>query len=454
MSKTASMFGTDGVRGPAGEGMLTAEECLRLGAALVAMLGGEVRVGLARDTRRSGPVLCASVAAGIQAAGGVAVDLGVLPTPGLALAVESDPEMAAGVMVTASHNPWRDNGLKLFGSDGHKISDEQQARLEEIYLEARQGDRVPLAGRSPGRLENEASRATENYVRRLLAGARERLDGRTIVVDHAAGAAHTVLPRLLRELGAEVVLVAPEPDGCNINEGVGAVHPEAAATRVREVGAWAGVVVDGDGDRIYLIDELGEIHDGDAVVGALAAAMQDEGSLRGDVVVGTITTGAGLERFLTERGLRLHRTPVGDRFVAAGMEEQDSNLGGESSGHVLTPDLCPSGDGSRVAVDLLGRVAAAGNPLSMVLGVVPRFPIARHKVAAGSRPPLESLTELQSVLAAATEELREVGGRHLLRYSGTEPVLRVQVEGMDADLVEAWAQRIAQAAQGAIEAVS
>jgi len=455
MGTSDSIFGTDGVRGPTGSGLLTALESLRLGAALVEALGGAgPLIALARDTRESGALLASSLVAGIQGAGGNAVDFGVLPTPGLALLVESLPECSAGVMITASHNPWQDNGFKFFGEEGQKLGDAAQDRLEELYRGARDASLVPLAGEPSGLVEDRSDWAASSYCAGLSAGARTRLDGRTIVVDHASGAAWKVLPKVLRDLGANVVEAAPAPDGRNINEGTGAVHPEQAAKKVRELGAWAGVVVDGDGDRIFIIDEGGATHDGDAILGALADALLKEGGLRGGAVIGTVTTGAGLEAYLMDRGLRLIRTPVGDRHVAFGMDAHGCNLGGESSGHVLTPDNCPSGDGSRVAIDVLGRAIEGDVALSVLLGAVPRFPIARRKVAAGSRPPLEGLASLQETLEAADEALGSDGGRRLVRYSGTEPVLRVQVEGKTADLVEAWADRIASAAASAIAAVN
>ena len=450
-----SIFGTDGVRGPVGEGILTALECLRLGAAFADQCPGEQpRLALARDTRESGDLLCSSVAAGIAAAGGTAIDFGVLPTPGLALLVESLPDCVAGLMITASHNPWTDNGLKFFGGDGHKLGDGSQEQLESAYRSARDLGGVPGAGRPPGEVEDRGPWAHSSYVAALVGGARCRFDGLKLVVDHASGAAAVALPQVLLALGATVVEVAPSPDGRNINEGSGAVHPQAAAAAVVAHGAWGGVVVDGDGDRIFLIDAGGTIHDGDAILGALAAAMVHEGSLRGGGVVGTVTTGAGLESFLGDRGLVLHRTMVGDRHVAAAMDRYGCNLGGESSGHVLTPDYCPSGDGSRVAVDVLGRAVEAGVSLADLLGAVPRFPVAHRRVDAGGRPPLEELPELQEVLKEADEALGQEGGRQLVRYSGTEPVLRVQVEGKQADRVEAWADRIAAAAAQDIAATT
>jgi len=357
-------------------------------------------------------------------------------------------------MITASHNPWSDNGLKFFGADGHKLGDARQEQLEQAYRHALEAGEIPRAGCAPGAVDDRATWAHTAYVEALVAGARCRLDGLKLVVDHASGAAAVVLPEVLQRLGAEVVQVAPTPNGRNINEGTGAVHPQLAAAAVKSSGAWGGVVVDGDGDRIFLIDEGGTIHDGDAILGALAGAMQAEGALRGGGVVGTVTTGAGLESFLSARGLRLIRTPVGDRHVAEAMDRDGFNLGGEASGHVLTPDSCPSGDGSRVAIDVIGRAVSGGLSLVKLLGEVPRFPVAHRRVDAGDRPPLGELDGLQTLLREADAALRAVDGRQLVRYSGTEPILRVQVEGKDLDRVEAWADRIASAAADAIAAAN
>jgi phosphoglucosamine mutase len=270
------------------------------------------------------------------------------------------------------------------------------------------------------------------------------------VVDHAAGAAWQVLGVALRSMGASVVSAAPRPDGVNINEGVGAVHPEAAAARCVELGAWAGLCVDGDGDRIMIIDETGAVHDGDAIVGFLAARMHEAGTLQGGEVVGTITTGMGLQAFLAERGIALHRTAVGDRHIAARLRQTGGNLGGESSGHVLTPDLCPSGDGSRVGIEVLALAATGDAALSELLGAVPRYPTGHRKVPVVAKPPLTELASLRAVLAAADAELAGCGGRQLLRYSGTEAILRVLVEGRDDALVQRWADRLADAAKNAI----
>jgi phosphoglucosamine mutase len=276
------------------------------------------------------------------------------------------------------------------------------------------------------------------------------LAGRLVLADSAAGAAYEALPGALLSAGAEVRGTSPVPDGRNINLHCGAVHPEALAEAVKAHGAWAGVSVDGDGDRVTLVDELGCVHDGDPIVGFLAAGLQAAGQLPGALVVGTVTTNSGLERYLAERDVRLVRSKVGDRNVAAMMKQHDAPLGGESSGHVLTPHLCPTGDGVRVALEVLRQASLQGRPLSELLGAVPRDPSAKRAVRVGARPALDSLPRLSALLAEADVALARGGARRLLRYSGTEPVLRIQIEGPDRELVETWANRITECAQQCI----
>ncbi len=429
-----SIFGTDGVRGRAGEGLLGAGEVERLGAAFATALGADAVIAVARDTRISGPWIRDSLLDGLTAVGADVVDLGVLPTPALSRALAAEAAWSGGVMITASHNPFHDNGLKFFGPDGLKATDDLQSAVEELF-------EGPIRVSGPrGSVDwSHVDRVRADYLASLVQD--DAWPG-PLVFDDAAGAAAGLFAELL---GPDAVAVAAAPDGRNINEGVGAVHPEAAAVKVVAVGAWGGIVVDGDGDRIMVVDELGGVHDGDAILGFLAGQMADAGTLRGGAIVGTVTSNSGLEAWLGERGLSLIRTPVGDRHVAAAMVERGCNLGGESSGHVLTPDLCPTGDGIRVGLTVLRSAAAAGRPLSELLGAIPRFPSAKRKVPDGARPPIDRLLggpEVRPVLSA----IEDGGGRSLVRYSGTEPYLRIQVEGPDADLVEAWADRLASVA--------
>ncbi len=432
------IFGTDGVRGRAGQGPLTAASALCLGAAFAEALGGGP-VAIARDTRQSGPMLQAAVTAGLLSAGADVIDLGVLPTPALSFWTEKSAARG-GVMITASHNAWPDNGIKLFAGDGTKVPDPIQERVEALWNEGFE------ASGEAGTVRDEGEPASRTWMASLDG---RTLGGRTIVVDDAAGAAAGLLARAVEARGGLPIAIAPAPDGRNINEGVGALHPEGLKRAVLAEGAWAGVALDGDADRLLIVDEAGTEHDGDAVLGFLADRHLASGQTL-EVVVGTVTSNAGLEQYLKERGVRLHRTPVGDRHVAAAMVKLGAPLGGESSGHVLTPALCPSGDGTRVALEVLSAAAADGRPLSTLLGAVPRFPSAKRKVAVPRKPSLDCLPDLQALLLEADAALQPAGARQLLRYSGTEPVLRVQVEGPDRDLVETWADRLAAGAEQAI----
>ena len=441
-----SIFGTDGVRGRAGVGPLSSAGAMAIGAAFASALqdlGYQGAVAIARDTRESGPMLAAAVSAGLASAGRDVVDFGVLPTPALSWWLSEHPGLGGGVMITASHNPWHDNGLKLFAAGGGKVPGPLQALTEQKVGAEHVATRF-------GRVDSQS--VLDSYLVSLSTtfDGGGCLTGRLVVADGAAGAAHEALPMALRAAGAEVVVTSPVPDGRNINLSCGAVHPEALAEAVKTHGAWAGVSVDGDGDRITIVDELGHVHDGDPIVGFLATGLQSAGLLPGALVVGTVTTNSGLERYLDERNVRLVRSKVGDRNVAAMMLEHNAPLGGESSGHVLTPHLCPTGDGVRVALEVLRQASVRGRPLSDLLGAIPRDPSAKRAVRVGARPALDSLPALSALLAEADVALGQGGARRLLRYSGTEPVLRIQVEGPDRELVDTWANRITECAQQCI----
>ena len=435
-----SIFGTDGVRGRAGDGVLTRDGARRIGLAFARVLPGvSPRVALARDTRESGGWLRDALVLGLTEAGADVEDLGVLPTPALSSWLAERVETDAGVMVTASHNPWQDNGIKLLGPDGRKASDALQDACERVLAGG-----VEAAG-AEGVVVDLSAEALGWYRTSLVAGREGSLRGRLLVADDAAGAAWQVLGPVLEACGAEVVSLAPAPDGRNINDGIGAVHPGRAGELAAAKGAWGGVVVDGDADRVQLVDERGTVHDGDAILGFLAERMTGEGTLTGGAVVGTVTTNGGLERFLADRGIDLVRTPVGDRHVAEAMARRGCNLGGEYSGHILMPHLCPTGDGVRTALLVLARAAAEDRPLSALLGAVPKYPSGYRKVRDGGNRPAVDEILADPAIAPVLAEVEAAGGRTLLRYSGTEAILRVQVEGQDADLVEAWADRLADA---------
>lgn len=440
-----TLFGTDGVRGRAGEGVLRPLPLQRFGLAVAAAFQerGCTAVAVARDTRESSPWIAANLTSALLATGLDVEALAVAPTPVLAHHVARSAHLGGGIMVTASHNAWEDNGIKLFGGDGGKVDDATQARCEALFG-AEPGDHHPA--HRGGRWSSVERSAREAWVA-SFAGEGDALRGLQVVADGASGAGHEYLVEILRHLGAEVIVSDPTPNGRNINDGCGAVAPEALARRVVAEQAHAGVALDGDGDRIMLVDELGGIQDGDAILGALAADGQARGWLRGGAVVGTVATNGGLEGFLRTLGLRLERTAVGDRNVAERMAALGANLGGESSGHVLRPDLCPSGDGARIAIEVLRLAAREGRPLSALLGVVPRFAVEHRKVRVQRRPAVESVPELARCIAEVETELAVLGGRTLVRYSGTEPILRIQVEGADRARLGLWADRIAAAAR-------
>lgn len=407
-----SLFGTDGIRGQWPAEPLSPAVVSALGRALREQVG-DAPVAIARDTRESGAAVCRALLDGL---GGEVIDLGVLPTAGLSVAL-SDGIAAAGVMVTASHNPWRDNGVKVMGADGRKRSDEAESALS---------DRIRTLGQVPPRpVQRRDEPGFERYIRHVLARLPKdfSLSGQRIALDAAHGAAWQTAPRVLRELGAEPVVLGCAPDGRNINEGVGALHPEALVRVVREQGCAAGIALDGDADRCVLVDEVGEVVDGDGLLLLLA---------RPPGVVGTVMCNAALERALRARGLGLERAAVGDRFVAEGMQALGWPVGGEPSGHVLFDDGLPTGDGL-----LTGLRALAGGPLRAQLGGWRPDPQVLVNVAVSRRVPLDTVPELT---AAQARVLAEGASRVLLRYSGTEARLRVMVEATDAAIAQRGAQ--------------
>ncbi|HCP46571.1 MAG TPA: phosphoglucosamine mutase [Deltaproteobacteria bacterium] len=449
------LFGTDGIRGRAGEGPLSPGSVHRIGQAMGEVLrsaSGQTEVVVARDTRESGEAQQAALAAGLEEAGARVIDLGILPTPALSWHLGQAQGLAGGVMITASHNQWHDNGLKLFGSDGAKVADALEDACEARYLELVEGSGEAELSDTPdpghARTESQHAQVQEAYLASLTCPS--DLTGRSVVVDSAAGATWHTLPAAFRSAGAQVDHISPEPNGRNINHNCGATQPESLAAAVVRQGAWGGVAVDGDGDRLILVDELGAIHDGDIILGVLADAMKQMGLFRGEAVVGTVTTNGGLAEFLKGLDLSLIRTDVGDRHVARRMLQEGCNLGGESSGHILTPDLCPTGDGTRVALWLLGHASQQDQRLSTLMSTVPRYPVANRKVDARHKPQLSGLSGLQDAVTEVEEALDNRAGSVLLRYSGTEPVLRIRVEGPDGDLVQRCADRLAACAAQAL----
>ena len=448
MAQTSSMparrlFGTDGIRGTANKAPMDAATALRLGQAAGRYFNRGThrhRVVIGKDTRLSGYMLEPALTAGFIGAGMDVVIVGPLPTPAIALLTRS-LRADLGVMISASHNPYEDNGIKLFGPDGLKLTDEQETEIEALMAGDLTAALVP-----PGRL-GRASRL-EDAPGRYIEAAKASfprgltLEGLRIVVDCAHGAGYKVAPTVLWELGAEVVSIGVAPDGFNINRGVGSTAPAQLAELVRERRADLGIALDGDADRVVLVDETGQLVDGDQILALIARSWHAQDRLRGGAVVATVMSNMGLERFLGARGLKLLRTAVGDRYVGEKMREAGCNVGGEQSGHMIMPDFGTTGDGLIAALQVLAVLVEERRPASEALRCFEPLPQRLVNVRyAGASPLLDD-----SVKAAIAAEEAALGarGRVLIRASGTEPVIRVMAEAEEEALVEATVARLAE----------
>ncbi|MFG1418561.1 phosphoglucosamine mutase [Xanthobacter sp. V0B-10] len=427
-------FGTDGVRGRA-NATLTADIALRVGmAAGLAFQRGEHRhrVVIGKDTRLSGYMIENALVAGFTSVGMEVLLLGPMPTPAVGLLTRS-MRADLGVMISASHNPFDDNGIKLFGPDGYKLSDEVEREIESLIDQdlSRRLAKPAEIGRAR-RLEGVHARYIE-YAKGTLPRD-QKFEGLRVVVDCANGAAYRVAPEALWELGAEVVAIGVEPDGLNINRDVGSTSPEALSAKVREVRADIGIALDGDADRVILVDEKGHIVDGDQLMAVVAESFKADGRLAGNGVVATVMSNLGLERHLAAQGIGLARTAVGDRYVLERMRAEGYNVGGEQSGHLILTDFSTTGDGLVAALQVLAVVARQGRPVSEVCHRFDPLPQVLKNVRYGAGMPLED-AGVQSTIADAERRLAN-RGRLLIRRSGTEPVIRVMGEGDDRDLVE------------------
>ncbi len=451
-SKTRRLFGTDGIRGTANTAPMTAEVALKLGqaAGLLFTRGAHRhRVIIGKDTRLSGYMLEPALTAGFCSAGMNVTLAGPLPTPAIAMLTRS-LRLDLGVVISASHNLYADNGIKLFGPDGAKLSDETEAEIEALM-------ESDLTGRlaSPDKL-GRASRlvdAAGRYIEAAKASLPRglRLDGLRIVLDCAHGAAYKVAPAALWELGATVISIGVEPDGFNINKGVGSTAPDHLCAAVLEHAADIGIALDGDADRVILADERGEIIDGDQILGLIARDMHERGRLTGGGVASTVMSNLGLERFLAGLGLSLSRTQVGDRYVAEAMRLEGKNLGGEQSGHVILSDFATTGDGLIAALQVLAVLVRTGRRASEACQVFSPLPQLLRNVRYSGASPL-GLPHVQRAIAAASAKMAGAG-RVLIRASGTEPLIRVMAEGEDLstiqDVVEALCATIASATRAA-----
>ncbi|MBF0323617.1 phosphoglucosamine mutase [Magnetospirillum moscoviense] len=430
------LFGTDGIRGTANVDPMTAETALKLGmAAGRHFTRGEHRhvAVIGKDTRLSGYLLEPALTAGFIAVGMDVVLLGPLPTPAVAMLTRS-LRADLGVMISASHNPYQDNGIKLFGPDGFKLSDEDELTIEESMENGLAEYRVGSdhLGRAR-RLDDAAGRYIEYAKATFPRGL--RLDGLKIVIDCANGAAYKVAPTVLWELGAEVIPLAIHPDGVNINQDCGSLHTQTLQTQVVAHGAHLGIALDGDADRLVLCDEKGTVIDGDQVMGLIGASWGQGGLLKGGGIVATVMSNMGLEKYLERQGLTLFRTAVGDRYVLERMRRDGFNVGGEQSGHIILSDHSTTGDGLVAALQVLAALVGSGKKASEILHLFDPFPQVLKNVRVSGSP--AAILESDAVKAAIKggEGRLDGTGRVLIRKSGTEPLIRVMAEGEDQTLV-------------------
>ena len=440
---TRNFFGTDGIRGLTNAEPMTAQTALRVGqAAGTHFLRGDHRhrVVIGKDTRLSGYMMESALVAGFTSVGMDVVLLGPMPTPAVAMLTTS-MRADLGVMISASHNPFADNGIKLFGPDGYKLSDSVERAIEKRLEQPPKLAAPELIGRAK-RIDDARGR----YVHHTKSTFPEhlRLDGLKVVLDCANGAAYQVAPDALWELGAEVVTIGVSPNGLNINDGCGSTHPQAIRERVIAEGADIGLALDGDADRIVIVDEKGEPVDGDQMMALIALDRRNREQLKGDVVA-TVMSNLGLERRLEEAGIALVRTQVGDRYVLEEMRARGCNVGGEQSGHIILSDYSTTGDGLVAALQVLAALVASGKPASQVLRQFEPLPQLLKNVCFNGGKPLENAKVKRSI-AAAEREL-EGKGRLLIRKSGTEPLIRVMAEGDDPALVQKVVDDICEAVQ-------
>lgn len=448
------LFGTDGVRGVANAD-LTPQLAFRLGKAAVAVLAGQGTGGqgkpviVGRDTRRSGDMLSAALAAGVASAGCDVHDVGIIPTPGAAYLTRTG-KAAFGVMISASHNPPEDNGIKFFGGDGFKLQDEQEQSIERLVTAMTYGQRIAAdgtAGTQAGPVGDGVGRivdlhsAAHGYVDMLERTAPARLDGMRIVIDCANGAASTVGPQVLERLGAEVIALFHEPDGMNINVGCGSLHTEPMQEAVRRHGADAGISLDGDADRVIMADADGELVDGDAVLAMCGLHLQRTGRLSNSAIAATAYSNLGLRKTLGQNGIDVVETPPGDRSVMLAMREHGLSLGGEQSGHIIFLEHNTTGDGLLAALQVLGVMRAQNETLAELARCLRKVPLVLEAVPVRDKRDFTEHAALQRAIAEAAEQLQP-DGRLFVRPSGTESVIRVLGEGDDEQRVRATVDKI------------
>lgn len=450
-AESRKIFGTDGVRGTANIEPVTAETALKLGRAAAHIFtqasiaagrsNGRATIVIGKDTRLSGYMLENALAAGVMSLGADVLLIGPLPTPGVAYITRS-LRADAGIVLSASHNAYEDNGIKFFRPDGYKLDDEIEQRIENLVFSGEIESIRPTAGRigRATRIDDALGRYVEYAKASFPRGM--TLEGMRIAVDAANGAAYKSTPCILRELGATVIVVNNSPNGRNINRDCGSTHPDEIQRIMRETGAQVGISHDGDADRVLLCDEKGEVVDGDEIMAIAALDFLKSGRLAQNTLVATIMSNYGLNESLESQGGRVIRTKVGDRYVIEAMMKDDLNVGGEQSGHMIFRDFSTTGDGIVSALQILRIIVETGRPLSELKKCLSKYPQAQRNLKVREKRPLAELPDVLKLVAEAEQALAGAG-RVLLRYSGTEPKIRLLIEGRDGDQINAQADRIA-----------
>ena len=458
--QTKKIFGTDGVRGVANVEPVTAETALKLGRAAAYVFaelnprrtpaGARPKIVLGKDTRLSGYMLENALVAGITSLGADVLLIGPLPTPGVAYITRS-LRADAGIVLTASHNPYEDNGIKFFRHDGYKLDDQIEARIEQLVFTGEidairpTANKIGRATRIDDALGRYVEFAKASFPRKVS------LEEMRVSVDVANGAAYKSTPCILRELGADVTVSHNDPNGMNINDSCGSTHPEEIQRIVQRNGADVGITHDGDADRVLLCDENGAIVDGDEILAIAAVDLLRRGQLRDNTLVATVMSNFSLDETIAANSGKVVRTKVGDRYVIEEMMKQNFNLGGEQSGHIIFRDFTTTGDGIISALQILRIMHETGQPLSKLAACLEKYPQTQRNLVVKSKPPLEELPEVIKLVSQTEKELAGQG-RVLLRYSGTEPKIRLLIEGRDLDKIDLHANRIAEAIQNAIGA--
>lgn len=432
------LFGTDGIRGEANVFPMLPEIALQVGRAIGFLFKNQnhhiTKVVIGKDTRLSGYIFESSLVAGLCSMGGYSLLVGPIPTPGIAF-LTKDLRADAGIMISASHNPYYDNGIKIFGKDGFKLSDETEAKIEELIFD--EGFKEVRVHKDALGKASRIKDAIGRYVVHLksVVPLNINFEGLKVVIDCANGACYQVGPQVLEELGAEVIPIGCSPNGTNINENCGALYPENLRKKVVETQAHLGIALDGDGDRIVVIDEKGNLLDGDDLLAIFAKYLKEKGQLTNQTVVGTIMSNLGLELFLKDQGITFLRTPVGDRYVVMKMKEIDALLGGETSGHIIFLDKATTGDGLLTGLRLISLIKEKQKPLSELAKLFEKLPQVIKNLKVNKKVPLNEIDGIEEKIKQAETRLGK-RGRIIIRPSGTEPKYRIMVEGENPELVE------------------